>query len=511
LLTEKRTLVRNTLLNGLSQSAAMLAAFIFMPLLVRSFGLVNYGLYVLISAVAAYAALLDFGIGAAVTRNVAEADATGDPSLAHQAVSTALVFYTVVGVLVALVMVLVGAFAGEVFHVSAQQASLLRTMLWIAAAFQLFAWPASTARYALAGLQRYDLLVGAALLGTALNVVATVYVLATGSGPAALVALTGVASVVSAGTMVLMVMPLLGPGVAALSGASYTRLVGMLGFGWAVFVVQLSDVLFYQQTDRLILGVLAGAVAVGLYEASAKVNNMVTYLSGLTVSAVMPLASSMDAASRHASLRSLFIRGTKYGAAFVVPVAALVVVFSEPLLVAWLGPRFAGQGIVMQTLVFPHVLVALGLMGDAIVISRGRMGRRVPYILGQAVANVVLSVLLVPRIGVLGVAVGTAVAHLVDFPIHVRFLLRETHVTFASWLREVVVPVYPLLVVPVGLGVLLARSPLASSVLGIALAVVIALGAYWLAFYALGLTADEREDFRGVLRSFLGQGDGDAA
>lgn len=505
-LIEKRRLVRNTVLNAMSQFASLLAAFVFMPLLVRAFGLTNYGLYVLISAVAAYAALLDLGVGQALTRKVAESAATDEPHLASESISTALAFYAAVGVVVTVVMVVLGTFAQGVFHVSARQAELLRTMLWIAAAFQLVQWPMSAARYVLAGLQRYDLLVYASLGGTALNVGGTIAVLVLGWGPVALVGLVGFSAAVAAFAMVLMARRLVPLDEVRLSSASRPLLFAMFAFGWGVFVVQLSDVLFYQQTDRLILGILAGAIAVGLYEASAKINNVMTYLSALTVSAVMPLASSMDASGREASLRSLFVRGTKYGSAFVAPVAVMVVVFADPLLVAWLGPRFAGQGIVLQTLVVPHVLVALGLMGDAIVISKGRMGRRVPYIIAQAVANVVLSALLVPRIGVLGVAVGTAVAHLVDFPIHIRFLLQETGMRFGEWLREIVARVYPLMALPVVLGVALSRTALAQSVLGIGLAVVISLGAYWLAFYALGLTRGEREDVARVLGSFLRRG-----
>jgi O-antigen/teichoic acid export membrane protein len=263
----------------------------------------------------------------------------------------------------------------------------------------------------------------------------------------------------------------------------------------------LSDTIFYQQTDRLLLGIVAGAVAVGLYEAAAKFNVLVTYLSGLSVSAVLPLASSMGAEGRHASLRALFMRGTKYTAALVAPVSVGLIVFAEPLLRAWLGDLFAEQAIVAQVLVFPHVLVSLGLMGDAIVTSQGRLKKRVPYILAQAILNVVLSLMLIPRFGVLGVALGTALAHLIDFPLHIRWLLKETRVSLAEWMREVIAPVYPLLLVPLVLGSILARSPVSATVLGIFMAGIVTVGAYWLALYFVGLSEWEREEARVALRA----------
>ncbi len=493
--SEKRRLVGNTLANGSAQFASMLASLVFLPLLVASFGIENYGLYMLAGSAAAYAALLDLGVGTALTKFVAEHTATGDTTAASGAISSSLAFYTLVGLIVAAAMGALGVFAGVIFDVTGDQADLLRNMLWLGAVFQLFYWPMSTARHALAGLQRYDVLSLSGVLATVLNIAATLYVLWTHDGPLVLVGLSGVVGILVASVNIVIANRLLRGVPVSLRAASRTHLTAIFGFSWAIFVVQLSDVLFYQQTDRLLLGIFAGASAVGLYEAAAKFNGLMTYFSGLTVSAVLPVASSMHASGRHASLRQLLIRGTKYGSALIAPITLMLVVFAGRIIAIWLGPDFAGQALSAQVLVFPHALVCMGLMGDAIIISRGRLGKRVPYIVGQAVLNVVLSALLIPKYGVLGVAIGTSVSHLVDFPLHMNFLLKETGVSLGEWMREVVAPVYPLLLLPVAIGIGLSLTPLADSLIGIAVASAVAIGAYWVALYFVGLTAFEREEF----------------
>lgn len=502
---EKRRLVVNTLLNGSAQVASILASIVLMPLLIRAFGLVGYGLFMLASSVVAYAALLDLGVGSALTKLVAEHATKGDTQALRQAVSSALLFYTLVGFTVAAAMLLVGAAVGSIFDVDQSGAILLRDMLWLGAVFQLVYWPASTGRHVLAGLQRYDVLAVTGVLATVLSIVAAVVVLFTGRGPLLLVGLNGAVIAVVSIANVAMARRLSRVRSAALSGASRLQLATIFSFSWAVFVVQIVDVVFYQQTDRLLLGILAGAAAVGLYEAAAKFNALITYLAALTVSAVLPLASSMGAEGRTASLRSLFVRGTKYGAALIAPVTIVLAVFASPLIEVWLGPGFAGQGVVAQVLILPHVIVSLGLMGDTIVISQGRLGRRIPWIVLQAVVNVVLSALLIPRIGVMGVAIGTMVAHLLDFPIHIRFLLQETGVGFVEWIREIVAPVYPLLVIPLLVGVALARTPLAGSLAGIVLAAGAALAAYWGAWLVFGLSRVEKAEIRSALAAIRGR------
>jgi len=499
---EKRRFAANTLLNGMAQSASMFASLIFMPMLVSSFGITHYGLFMLASSVTAYASLADFGVGTALTKMVAERYSTGDREDLPRVVSSALLFYLGIGVVVALAMSAVALLAGSIFRVDAGDGSVMRNMLLVGAGFQLVYWPASTARHVLAGVQRYDVIARIGMLTTVLSIAATIAVIVTGEGPLLLIGLQGV--VMSIAGAVSIAAAVRASGIRRLAPASGLMHLGAIfSFSWAIFVVQLSDALFYSQTDRIVLGVMAGAAAVGLYEAAAKFNVLVTYVSGLTVVAVLPLAAGMAAQGREASLRSLFVRGTKYIAALVAPVALTLAVLAEPIVRAWLGSAFSGQGTVAAVLVLPHVAVSLGIMGDSIVVSRGRIARRIPYIIGQTVLNVVLSVILVPHYGVLGVAVGTAVAHLVDFPLHMRFLLKETGVPLAEWVRRVIRPVYPQLLVPLGLGLALRSSALSDTLPGLAVLALMMLVAYWVVVYATGLERDERIDLRQIALSLI--------
>lgn len=503
--TEKRRLFGNTLANGLAQSAVMLASLVFMPLLIRSFGIGQYGLYMLASSVTAYAALLDFGAGSALTKMVAEHHAHNDREALSGSISSTLSFYTIVGVVVAVVMVGVGAGVQHLFGVDARSAVILRDMLWVGAVFQLWYWPASTARHVLSGLQRFDLLARIGVITTVLSVGVTVGVIVAGSGPVALVGLNGAVAAVVAIYTIATARRLVGVPVLTYRTASRKYLTAILVFSWPLFAVQVSDALFYQQTDRIVLGVFAGAAAVGLYEAAAKFNALVAYLSALTVSAVLPLASSLGAQGRHASLKLLLLRGTKYVAALIAPVTLVLAVVAGPLIADWLGSAFDGQAIVAQVLVLPHVLICLGVMGDAIVISKGRFAGRIPFVVAQAVLNLVLSVALVGRYGVLGVAIGTAVSHLVDFPLHMWFLLKETDTGLGEWLRTVIVPVFPLLLVPVALAMVLSRTALADSIPGVALASALALLPYWALVYRFSFGDDERRDVRAWLMALQGR------
>ncbi len=182
-MSEKRRIVLNTLANGIAQFTAMASAFVFMPFLIRAFGLTDYGLYLLAGSVASYAALLDFGVGTALAKLVAEKSASENHEDIAVLASTALAFYAVIGVVIASIMVFMGVYGGQFFHVDAAGAALLRNLFFVGAIFQLWLWPAATATYVLVGFQKYTFMAKVGLGVTLGNVAAIVLVLLTSSRP----------------------------------------------------------------------------------------------------------------------------------------------------------------------------------------------------------------------------------------------------------------------------------------------------------------------------------------
>lgn len=500
-MSEKRRIVLNTAANGVAQFAAMLSALVFMPFLVKGFGAENYGLYLLATSVSGYAGLLDLGIGASVTKFTAESSATSDSEKASTVVSSAVAFYTVVGVVVAAIMLLLALNSGQVFRVSADGARLLRNLFLAAVAWSLWSWPANTAVAVLAGYQRYTRSATASLIAVVGNIGVTIAVLATHQGPLALMLGNYAVWFCTGVLQILWARQAMRPATVAAKYVHLDGLRSMFGFAWAIFVLQVCTVIVYQQTDRLVLGVFLGAAAVALYEAAGKFQGLVSQITAFAVSAVMPVASQFDAQGRKDSLRSLFLRGSKYALALVNPIVIVLMVVAHPLLEVWLGARFASYALAAQILISHQLLTSGAAVGGSMLGGLGLVKRRVPYAVGIATLNLTLSLLLVRPLGILGVVLGTAIPYFIDYPFHIRILLKATDVTFAEWLRRTVLPTYPLLIVPLALSLWLRTTVLHTSIVGIAAIGAASVGAYWLAFLGLGLEPHERQDVRGGIRA----------
>jgi O-antigen/teichoic acid export membrane protein len=494
----KRRILRNTVANSVAQAATMLSTLIFLPLLIRSFGLPVYGVMALSSSVATYAVLLDLGVSATLVRLVAERTAKDDQVGATRAMFSAVGIYSVLGVAVALIMFVLGVFAGSLFRVSPSEAELLRILLWIGAATQLWYWPTSVARDGLCGLQRYDLVSGATFVVVLGDIVGTIYVLVSHQGPVVLLSIRA-AEVVVASLINLVLLTGVLPKAARRVSASVADVRAILKSGSSIFALQVAQVMSRQQTDKVVLAVFLGPAAVAIYDIAAKLNSLISTFIGLTVSAVLPVAAELNASEQHDALRSLFLRGTKIVATLIAPLVTILIVIAAPFIAAWCGPQYATAVPVAQILLLSQALLPLYQLADQILIGKNRFHLWVPGGLTMAFVNVILSVALVQTLGIVGVALGTLGAVMVEFPWYASVFGKEMDLPIGDWLLKTAWPMYPLLIVPAAIAHLGGRTMLGASIIGLAVVAAIAATVYWAITLGLGYSRVERADLLSIV------------
>jgi O-antigen/teichoic acid export membrane protein len=503
---EKRRLVANTLASTVAQLSALAIAFVLAPFLIRAFGVHAYGAYTLVASVAAFTLLLDFGLGPAVEKLLSEYLAAERKADAGALLASVTVAYAGVGVLVLLVDLALAAGAAHVFHLEAGEQILLRRLLLVAGASALAWWPLSVGARALGGLQRYTH-TAAVTAGVAVgNALAAVAVVLTHRGPLALAVASNAVSIVGAALMLALARgQLVARGVPA-SRPSRAALGAALAFSGPVFLLQLAVQVLYHQTDRLLLGMFVGSVAVTLYEGPARLVALIVQLTGFGNTALMPFASQLEATRRSDTLAALLLRASRYVSAFVAPLALLLAVLARPLLVGWLGPAFAEAELATVMLTGLQVLLVSLSVGHTVVVATGKLPGRLPVILGVVALNLVISVALVRRYGMTGVALGTVVASLLDYPLHLRYLVRHAGLRYGAFVREVVLPVYPLLLLPAGVAVAARAFGVTATLAGTAATFVMAALLYWMVFLGVMVRREERDGLIDTARSLWMRG-----
>ena len=151
----------------------------------------------------------------------------------------------------------------------------------------------------------------------------------------------------------------------------------MLG-GIPIFAVGFTQFINREQTDRLVVAIILGPAAVAIYEVAAKLSMLVTQVIGLPISAILPVASRMAAKDDDDGLRNLFVRGSRYITLAVLPIIVALIVLAGPFIRSWFGPGFETSIQLARLLVLAQVFVPLYLIGDLVLMGKGRIALWVP-------------------------------------------------------------------------------------------------------------------------------------
>jgi O-antigen/teichoic acid export membrane protein len=163
--------------------------------------------------------------------------------------------------------------------------------------------------------------------------------------------------------------------------------------------------------DTFLLGAQAGTADVGVYGVAYYLAELLVVVTSSFGFLFTPVFSELDAAGDEAQMGSLYRSVTKWMVLLSVPVFGFVALYPSRLLGLLFGADYAGGGLALTALAVGFLFTATVGPGSEALTALGHT-RTVLYDNVAAVAlNGVLNVLLIPRFGILGAGVATAVSY----------------------------------------------------------------------------------------------------
>jgi O-antigen/teichoic acid export membrane protein len=498
-----RRVFRNTLFTGAVGVFSLLANFFVIGEAVRRLGMGPYGVLTLalaFSLSAGFLSISDLGLQSGVTRFIADADGRGQRERIGEVVSSALAVLAgaaIVAVSILLVLSVVGTHIFTNVH-GAELQNDLHLLFILFAAEALFGLPALAFLGVLQGLQRYGWIKVIDLSRQIVYTVLALTILLTGQGVVAFgVAMIAGTVFAAAGYAVaarvlcpeLRVSPRLIHRSALRPLASFS--------GW-VFITRINGVI-WAQMDTVILTVLVGINVVAGYSVLARLESAVSYPLSLTAAAVVPAAANLLALESRVRLRELLIRGTRYTLALSLPVTIAAMVLARPLLVAWVGARYAMYAGPAQLFLTYQLLSCTANIALTMLIGIGRIRAVTAYVSLAVVVNVIVSLLLAKSLGVSGVIIGTLAGYGITGPLYVRLALQELSIGARDFLRNAILPILPWAAIFAGVVALTAGMLNPASLVTVALCCVPASVIYMVAVIRFAMTAEERRALLGFV------------
>lgn len=449
--TERRVLARNAIWNwGSFLLQALVVAFL-SPYMVNKLGDGAYGYWEAVLEFIAYLAIADLGVRPAIVHFVARHDALQDAERVNGYVNTAFVTLAIGGLIVFVGACVAAPFAPGWFKVGEEYASATMWATVIAGATLAFSLPWNAFSAVLIGKQRFDVSCRIDVFVLLLRALLVVLALVWGYG------IVGVAIAAAIASWTEMIWKTrsafrvektlrFAPRLMERSRAKELLVYG--GFG---LVVMFATRLVYR-TDSLVIGLAQSAAAVALFAFGAKLAHYtreMLYAVGRVLTPALGAIEARDASEgtrRHARLSGLLTAASRNMLLLAGPLIVYWCVLGGAFLETWVGHgKFRVHGYA------PLVILAIGALAPiasyplvAAHYGTNRMRSLAMFSGLEGVLNLGISIALVFPLGLVGVALGTAIpGFLVNALIMPWWMCRELDMSLPryalqTWLAPVI-------------------------------------------------------------------------
>ena len=429
-------IIRNTVFNIAGRSWSVLVSLALTPYILHRIGMERFGIWALVGSLTGYFSLLDFGVGSSFVKYIAEFNARKEHEKVNQLVNSGWMLYSILGILImaaALLLVrplfvflkIPAHLFGEAVFVF-----LSGTLLFIIAnALSPFAAIQG-------GLQRMDISNKIAAAISIPSIIGTILFLKAGYGLPGLMINNAIILIISSILNIIAAFKVL-PGLRIDPFLSDWRLTKKLfRYGIKVYITRLEGILTYR-TDVLLIAYFLNIRLVSLYQLGNTIVDKARELPLLFVSAVVPAASEIEAKKDKKRLYELYVRGTKYISMAGMPLLTFVFSSANLIMAAWMNEVYAESVLVIRILVPCYLINILTGVSFSMVLGMGKPEILTKISIFQAIANLLLSIVLVIKIGFAGVVIATLISLTLSSVWFMAIFHRQIEYPLSGFVRKV--------------------------------------------------------------------------
>jgi O-antigen/teichoic acid export membrane protein len=398
-----------------NKGVSVLVSFVSVPLTVRYLGAERYGAWITISTAIAWLVLADFGLSNSLTNAVSEGYAKDNRELAQSAVAAAFWSLAGIALTVSVIFFALGSHVpwDRVFNVQSAQA---RSEVGpaVAAAVVLFAlnFPFSIVAKVYGAYQELAKGNAWAATGNLLGLAALLAVIHYKGGLVSLVvAISGstlVVNAISAAWLFGLSKPWLRPRPDRITWPAVRDLTSV---GGMFFVIQVAGVLLFQ-TDNLIIAHYLGAAAVTPYSVTWRLFTYTALFQILAIPAYWPAYAEAFAKGDLVWVRSRFRANFRFSVISTFVLTLPLVFFGRWFIDKWAGSAAVPPASLLVWMGIWSLIYSAMNSQSCLLASSGRIKIQMIYSVLASAVNLVVSILLVQRIGLVGVIMGTIAAFL---------------------------------------------------------------------------------------------------
>ncbi len=404
-------IVRGVALSYADLFVTIAVSLVLTPIILHHIGQSAYGLWATFGSVVGYFGLLDFGMNYATAKYTAEYRAKSDPQALSKLVSTTVMGMATIGLVIVAVSFALVPLVPEIFHLPAPLVKTAQIAFVLMASNVALGLLAATLVNIIYGFERVDIFRAFGIAQSAVNLFLTLLFLHLGFG------LVGVVLATSAAVLSLLLLS-----AAFLFKSKYRvpihprfanwkTLKEIAPYSFRSFMLGLTAQVLYR-TDNIVIGILITVAAVGPYSIAYKLSYLGAMVMFKISTTLLPTFTRLYTLGTMDELRALYLKTARLSMTLIVPFVLILLLAGRGIIDLWVGDaNFVGQSVLVVLVLMDFIHATSGPAG-VLLQAVGKNKEFAYSATVDAVLNLGLSIFLCQRFGVIGVALGTLIAHL---------------------------------------------------------------------------------------------------
>jgi O-antigen/teichoic acid export membrane protein len=395
------------------------------PFMISHLGNRSYGLWILVSSFSSFYGLLDFGLASAVQRILSRAIGKDDRREANCVFNSSFIVFSCIG-LSALMCVFGIVYFAPLFVHTPQEISIFRIAVLILGLSIAIGFPMRSFWGIYSSYLRYDVSIYIEIIMLFIKTFLFVYFLSKGFGVLTLaicIFCTDMTWYLSNAIFSLKIAPYL---VFSSKYFSKDHVKRLFNYSIFAFISQIADTIKFG-LDNFVISAFVGLSAVTVYSVASRLISYFIQSLSSSIGLVSPVFSQYEGQGNYDAIREKFFFTTKISTYISVLIGGLLLILGQDFIIRWVGKNLVYSYNVLVVLTIPLILsLAQSPSGQVLYgISKHKVLALINIV--EAIFNLILSIVFVRSMGIIGVALGTAIpmliARMIALPVYTSKVL----------------------------------------------------------------------------------------
>ena len=404
---------------------ASFCAYLLRILLASSLQSYEYGLvYAIFAFVGLFSLFQHFGLGQALIKYISTFLVKKEYSKIKEVILLVVIYQLIFSILLGLVFLVLSSFLGKYYFGYPEISTFLFRVYLISIVLSPFDIVIASI---FQGYQRIDLFSYANLIKFAFILFSTWVMLRLGFGVIAVVYAYALYPLL----MLIAFLPAFFHLFPYFLKEKYTLTVAtskmLFGFGIPVLLATAAGIVM-SYTDTFVLTIFRSLEEVGMYNAALPTVQILWFLPALITTIFFPLSSELHERKESKLLAKGITVLYKYAVAIILPAAIIMVAFPSIILNLLFGEQYISGATSLQILAVASIFYTIVSINASVFAGMGKPEVNTKITIIASILNLVGNFLLIPKFGMFGAAVSTAVAFFVMMILSLQILRKSVNV-----------------------------------------------------------------------------------